>query len=135
MDCLFCKIVAGTIPCRKVYEDADHLGFLDIHPINPGHTLVIPKRHVESLAAADPAMLGPLFAAAQKVGEAAKAATGADAYNIGVNVGATAGQMVMHLHVHVMPRFADDGHQHWQKKPMTDDEMAMVQEKMRIATA
>jgi histidine triad (HIT) family protein len=133
MDCLFCKMVAGEIPCRKVYEDADHLAFLDIHPVNPGHTLVIPKRHVESLAAADPAALGPLFAAAQKVGEAAKSATGADAYNVGVNVGGAAGQVVMHLHVHVMPRFPEDGHRHWGKREVSEEEMAKVQEGMRAA--
>ncbi len=131
MDCIFCKIVAGQIPCTKVYEDAETMAFLDIHPINPGHTLVVPKVHVENFSQADAVTMMAVFATAQKVAKAAMAATGAPGYNIGVNTGVEAGQVVMHWHVHVMPRFAGDGHEHWGKKEMTMEAMNEVGEGMK----
>lgn len=104
-DCLFCKIVAGQIPARKVYEDDTTFAFLDIAPWGTGHTLVIPKRHVES-ALTEP---GALADVAPSVGVVAKKlvdALGADGVNILSNAGAASGQEVFHLHVHIIPRYA-----------------------------
>lgn len=105
-DCLFCKIVAGEIPCRKVYEDADTLAFLDINPWNTGHTLVIPRRHVESVLSEVDALAG----VAAQVGEVARLLVerlDADGANIVSSAGSVAGQEVFHLHVHVVPRYRD----------------------------
>lgn len=129
-DCLFCKIVKGEIPADRVYEDDFCVAFLDIQPANPGHTLVVPKHHCDNLAGTPDAEFGPLFAAVKKVASAAIAAVGASAFNIIVNNGPVAGQVIMHTHVHVVPRFENDGHRHWQKKAITPDEAKEIKAKM-----
>jgi histidine triad (HIT) family protein len=102
-DCIFCKIVAGQIPANKVYEDEQVLAFHDIQPKAPVHVLVIPKKHlvsVNGLHADDAAMLSHLFAAVQEVAKATGVAeTG---YRTLTNTGKNAGQVVPHLHFHVM---------------------------------
>lgn len=109
MDCLFCKIVAGEIPNYTVYQDEDTLAFLDIHPCATGHTVVIPKRHVENMSdmsEAEQAVLArAIQAAAQKVYSAVQCA----GMNIGINDRAAAGQAVPHAHWHLIPRFNNDG--------------------------
>jgi len=101
-DCIFCKIVRGEIPCKKVYEDDDILAFHDIAPIAPVHFMVIPKQHVASLNDVDTAhapMLGKLFA---KVGELARGQGLTDGFRTIVNTGRVGGQEVYHLHVHIV---------------------------------
>ncbi|MBY0340086.1 MAG: histidine triad nucleotide-binding protein [Rhodocyclaceae bacterium] len=101
-DCIFCKIVEGKIPSRKVYEDDDLLAFLDINPAAPVHVLVIPKQHVESLADCTPehaVMLGKLFG---KLGEIARAQGLTDGFRTIVNTGRVGGQEVYHLHAHIL---------------------------------
>jgi histidine triad (HIT) family protein len=109
MNCVFCRIVARELPAEIVYEDDEVLAFLDIHPMNPGHTLVIPKRHVERLSELPDATARALFSAARRVGLAAQAALGAAGLNLGLNDGRVAGQAIPHLHLHVVPRFPGDG--------------------------
>lgn len=104
-DCLFCRIVAGDIPCRRVYEDADALAFLDIAPFKPGHTLVISKTHVPN-ALADADVLASLAPAITAVGRLLTDRLDADGMNILTNVNEVSGQSVFHLHVHLIPRFA-----------------------------
>ncbi len=133
MDCLFCKIIAGDVPAEKVYEDAGTLAFLDIHPINPGHTLVVPKNHAVGIAEVESADLQAVMATIKKIAPAVVAGVGADAYNIGINQGAAAGQVIMHLHVHIMPRFATDGHKLWHGTNASAEERAAVGEKIRAA--
>ena len=100
-DCLFCKIIAGAIPCKKVYEDDAVLAFDDISPMMPVHTLVVPKEHFDNLADDVPEeVLGKVFAAAAKV--AALKGVDQTGYRIVSNAGADARQSVMHLHVHVL---------------------------------
>ena len=103
--CLFCRIVAGEIPARVVYEDDTALAFLDIAPWQVGHTLVIPKRHVLDVVSDDTVLaeLGPVIA---KVARLLQERLGADACNVVSNAGAVAGQEVFHAHVHVLPRYA-----------------------------
>lgn len=104
--CIFCKIVAGQIPCHKLWEDGRALAFLDVGPLSEGHALVIPKAHYETLdqvPAEDAAAIG---AALPALARAIRKATGADAYNILQNNGPAAGQVVPHVHFHLIPRHA-----------------------------
>ncbi|MBI1961729.1 MAG: HIT family protein, partial [Parcubacteria group bacterium] len=112
-DCVFCKIVSGDIPSHKVYEDESVLAFLDINPVNPGHTLVIPKAHHKDLLDIPLELGAKVMNAIQKIAPAVLAGVGADSFNLGVNNGSGAGQIVFHAHFHIMPRFAGDGHQLW----------------------
>lgn len=101
-DCIFCKIVRGEIPCRKVYEDEDILAFHDISPQAPVHFMVIPKQHVASLAEADAShapVFGRLFS---KLGELARSQGLTDGFRTIVNTGRIGRQEVYHLHVHVL---------------------------------
>jgi histidine triad (HIT) family protein len=103
MDCIFCKIADGTIPSRKVYEDERILVFHDIQPQAPVHLLVIPKKHIASLEEASPedaVLLGQLMLAAQKA--ARDAGVAPDGYRVVTNIGPHAGQLVFHLHLHVL---------------------------------
>ncbi len=101
-DCLFCKIVAGTIPAKRLHETVDVLAFADIHPQAPTHVLVIPKRHIASHAHTlpeDAALLGTLFAEAGNIARAHHLDNG---YRLVVNTGPDGGQTVDHLHVHIL---------------------------------
>ncbi|MFT4217345.1 MAG: HIT family protein [Micropruina sp.] len=107
MACLFCSIVAGDIPARRVYEDDHAIAFLDINPWKRGHTLVIPRRHVDDLLDADEA----LTEIAPAIGTVARLLTerlDSDGLNLLSNTGAVAGQEVFHLHVHLVPRYAEN---------------------------
>ncbi len=134
-DCLFCKIVRKEIPATVVYEDDATLAFVDIKPINPGHLLVVPKAHFADYASADEATLSAIAQVGQKMGKALMSALGAPAFNIGVNNGRAAGQLVDHLHLHVIPRFEGDGHEHWHGRPYAEGEMEEVGQKLRAVLA
>lgn len=108
-DCLFCKIGKGEIPALTVYEDDHVLAFLDIHPVAPGHTMVIPKVHAENMLDLPESEVEPLFLGVKKVTGMLKTALQPDAFTIGMNHGRMSGQMVDHLHVHILPRFRNDG--------------------------
>lgn len=130
-DCLFCKIVAGDIPAEKVYEDDAVLAFLDIHPVNPGHVLVIPKAHSEGIVDASDEALAAVMRTVKRIVPGVLKAVAAEGYNVGVNQGKVAGQVIFHLHVHLMPRFPEDGHRLWHGKDTTPDELKSVAEKIR----
>jgi len=101
-DCLFCKIVRGEIPSRKVYEDADMLAFHDIHPFAPVHFMIIPKQHIASLADVDAShqgILGKILAAAPRL---AREQGSTDGFRVIINTGRVGRQEVYHLHVHVI---------------------------------
>lgn len=102
MDCLFCKIIAGEIPSKKLYEDDKILAFYDISPIAPVHFLVIPKEHISSVDAVTPEnspIIGYIFS---KIGQLAKEAGIQNGYRVISNCGADAGQTVPHIHFHVL---------------------------------
>jgi len=105
MDCLFCKIVAGELPSRQVYADDAAIAFLDINPFHPGHTLVIPRRHADDVLA-DADVLSQIAPAISATSRLLVDRLGADGLNLLSSAGAVAGQEVMHLHVHLVPRFA-----------------------------
>lgn len=132
-DCVFCKIIKGEIPAAKVYEDNETLAFLDIHPVNPGHTLVIPKAHFESFLHADQKVVQNLATAVQKVSKAIVQALGSEGFNLGLNNGSAAGQVVPHVHFHVMPRKVDDGYQLWKGREYGPGQMEEVARKIREA--
>ena len=105
-DCLFCKIIAGEIPAKQVYADDKAFAFLDVDPWQEGHTLVVPRRHVEN-AIVDAHVLAEVAPAVKVVTEIMSTALGATGFNILTNVGPDSGQAVFHAHLHVLPRHAD----------------------------
>ncbi|MGE5297410.1 MAG: HIT family protein [Solirubrobacterales bacterium] len=107
--CVFCKVVAGEIPAAKVYEDDAVVAFLDIGPISDGHTLVIPKQHCAKVHECDPEVLSAVAARLGKIAKAVVEAMDADGYNVLANNGKAAGQVVEHLHFHIIPRKKGDG--------------------------
>jgi histidine triad (HIT) family protein len=134
-DCIFCKIVAGEIPSTRVYEDDATIAFMDIGPVVKGHTLVIPKKHYDPLTQTPPDVLARLIAVVQKIARAQLDGLRADGINVLQANGAAAGQVVPHIHFHVVPRFKTDGH-HWNwaaKKYDHLDEMKGLAEKIRSA--
>jgi len=108
-ECVFCRIVRGGAPAHIVYRDEYSIAFLDIHPLVDGHTLVIPKGHYQLLEDLPLSEIGSVFEAVHQVSSAVRKALGAPATTIGINNGRAAGQVVPHLHVHVIPRYVGDG--------------------------
>jgi len=108
-DCIFCKMAAGQIPVTKIYEDDVVLSFLDIGPISDGHTLVIPKQHFEKLHECPAELLGRVFTQIGKIAGAVAKAMNSDGYNLLCNNGRAAGQLIEHLHFHIVPRKTGDG--------------------------
>jgi histidine triad (HIT) family protein len=108
-DCIFCQIVAGTTKAEVVHETPDAIAFLDKYPAARGHVVVIPKRHAASLPELDDAAVGGLFGTVRDVMRKVTAALAPAGMNVGWNHGRAAGQVVFHLHVHVLPRFTEAG--------------------------
>ena len=107
-DCIFCKIVGGKIPAAKVYEDSRVMSFLDIMPANKGHCLVVPKKHSQTLAEMSDEDLVAIVKAAKKVASALSLSFGNGSFNMVMNNGKEAGQLVNHAHIHLIPRFQKD---------------------------
>jgi histidine triad (HIT) family protein len=108
-DCIFCQIAAGTTKAEVVHETPEAIAFLDRFPAARGHVVVIPRAHAASLPDLDDAAIGGLFRAVKDVMRKVTAALAPAGMNVGWNHGKPAGQHVFHLHVHVLPRFADGG--------------------------
>jgi histidine triad (HIT) family protein len=109
MDCLFCKIASKEIASSVIYEDDAALAFLDLHPIAPGHALVIPKIHAENILDLPDEEVGNFFKSVKKVTALIKEKLDPTGFTIGINHGRIGGQAIDHLHVHVIPRFEGDG--------------------------
>ena len=134
-DCVFCKIVAGELPSTKVYEDAQTLAFLDIGPIVKGHTLVIPKAHHDPITETPVEVLHHLIEVVQRIARAQVKGLKADGINVTQANGEVAGQVIPHIHFHVIPRLLTDGH-HWNwpaKKYDSPDEMRNTADRIRQA--
>ncbi|MFP4005645.1 MAG: HIT family protein [Candidatus Hadarchaeia archaeon] len=108
-ECIFCKIVNGKIKSRTIYENDKVLSFLDVNPRSPGHSLVIPKKHVETLDKLDGQTAGEILKVAKKVEKLLKKSLSPEAFTLGINDGEAAGQEVPHLHLNIIPRFKNDG--------------------------
>ncbi len=130
-DCIFCKIIAGEIPSEKVFENEHTYAFLDIHPVNKGHTLVVPKTHAENIYDISSANFCTLMETVRTLSPIVKKAVGADGINIGINNGGAAGQIVFHSHVHIIPRYEKDGFRHWHGTPYEEGEMEKTGETIR----
>lgn len=130
-DCIFCKIIAGEIPSEKVYEDEHVIGFLDINPVNPGHTLIIPKVHARNMFDISKDSWEHVMQVVHMLAPVVQRAVGAEGINIGMNNESIAGQVVMHAHVHIMPRTQDDGHALWKGTPYAEGDMARTAEAIR----
>ena len=124
-DCIFCKIVKGEIPCFTIYDDAKVLAFADINPINTGHTLVIPKIHAENIWEIEEDELAAVHRASRRIAGAMKTALQSDGIAFLQLNGRAVNQLVMHYHLHLIPRKADDP-----ALPMT--EWAMVPGDMKV---
>ena len=126
MSCVFCRIVDGDLPSRTVHESDEALAFLDANPLAPGHTLVVPREHYETVGELPPETAGAVFAAVSEVTPRVEAAVDADGTTVAVNNGTAAGQEVPHTHVHVIPRFEGDGngpvHRLFTERPSLSDE-------------
>jgi histidine triad (HIT) family protein len=124
-DCIFCGIVAGTMPAERVYEDERTIAFLDIAPACDGHVLVIPRTHSDDVHSTDPADLVACAQTAQVMAGRISGSLGADGITIMQSNGAAAGQTVFHYHVHVIPRFVGDGVlQPWKATRASAEELA-----------
>ncbi|KKT81985.1 MAG: HIT family hydrolase [Candidatus Yonathbacteria bacterium RIFCSPLOWO2_01_FULL_43_27] len=129
--CLFCKIIAKEIPSSKVYEDENCYAFLDLHPVNIGHTLLVPKKHSANLYEMDNETLAILAPVIKKVAIAVKSALNADGINIEMNNDPIAGQIIFHSHIHIVPRFEGDGFRHWRgARDYREGEMNEVAQKI-----
>ncbi len=131
MDCIFCQIIQGKIPAHKVYEDDDCLAFLDIAPVNKGHVLVIPKKHFLNLEEIDEVALSKLIITVKKVGQSLKIGLGVKGYNVQLNNGKVAGQVIGHIHFHVIPRFPQDGLKLWPQGKYKEGEPRKILEKIK----
>lgn len=135
-NCVFCKIVAGAIPCFKLWEDDRTLAFMDVNPGNPGHALAIPKAHAENLYAIAAEDLAATAATAQRVAKAVDTALSPDGINLVQANGPGAGQSVFHFHFHILPRARDDGlRMNWGHTPGDMDAIKAVYEKVLAAIA
>lgn len=121
------------MPSTKVYQSENVDGILDIHPTNKGHTLLMPKQHYASLSDVSGDLLKELFEGVQKVGAAMMKGLAVKGFNVIVNNGSVAGQLVPHLHVHVIPRTLEDNLQHWPGGRYRDNEMEEYAKKLRDA--
>lgn len=124
-ECIFCRIVAGELPAVKIYSDDTVIAFMDINPVQKGHALVIPRKHYDPITATPDEVLAAMIRAAKAVAAAQIAALGAIGINVTQANGAAAGQIVPHIHIHIIPRCpnaADPGN--WQPSAYRDnDEM------------
>lgn len=132
-NCLFCKIINKEIPATIIYENNEVIAILDINPVNPGHTLVIPKKHSVDILDTDDHLLGDIASVVKKVGQALKSSLGYEGFNVGVNNGTVAHQIIMHAHWHVIPRRENDGLVHWPHKGYAEGEESLVAEKLKSA--
>ena len=109
MTCIFCKITQKQIPAEIIYEDDSTVAILDIHPRSPGHTMILPKAHAENILDLPEDKINGAFQAVKKVTELLRQALKPDGFTIGINHGKVSGQTVEHLHIHVLPRWHNDG--------------------------
>lgn len=132
-DCIFCKIINKKIPATILYEDNDLLAFMDIGPIIKGHVLIIPKQHYAEITDTPDHIVAKLYLTAKLIVKAQKEGLNADGSNIIQNNGTAAGQEVAHIHLHVIPRFNEDGHRwNWTPKSYSSsDEIMSLAQKIK----
>ena len=131
-ECIFCKIIGGKIPAVKVYEDAYVIGFLDIMPANKGHCLIVPRNHADTLVEMSDKDLAATVLAVKKISKAISLSFGNASFNVVMNNGKEAGQVVNHAHIHIIPRFQKDRLRiKWSHLKYDDGEMSEYAEKIK----
>ncbi len=131
-DCLFCKIIAGEIPCFKLFEDDETLAFMDINPANEGHALVIPKEHAKDVYAVSEAAITATVKTAKKIAAAVDKTLNPDGLNLLQCNGPAAAQSVFHFHMHVLPRReGDELKLNWGLRPGDMDTIGALAERIR----
>lgn len=129
-DCIFCKIIAGDIPSKTVYEDSNYKAILDVSPASEGHVIILPKNHAANIFELSDEDARRIMPVAKKIAAAQVKVFGCDGVNILQNNGEAAGQTVFHLHVHVIPRYKNDTvNIKWKQNP--DMELDMIYDKLR----
>lgn len=133
MDCIFCTIIGKKASSALVFENDDHIAFMDKFPLNTGHTLVLPKKHYQTITDMPPGEVGSLFSISSHIAMAVVKAVGADGFSMGQNNGEAANQIVPHVHVHIIPRFNNDSEKgRWpSRKTASVEELTGVAEKIR----
>lgn len=132
-NCIFCKILNGDIPSAVIYEDDEFKAILDRFPANEGHVLILPKDHVPNIFAMDEAMAGRLFALATKISKHMEEKLGFAHMNVMQNNGTVAGQTIFHFHLHLIPRYENDGIQiAYKPLELSDEDIANMQAKLNL---
>jgi histidine triad (HIT) family protein len=130
--CIFCKIIAGDLPCVKVYEDDFFIAFLDLFPSGAGHTLLVPKKHIVNIFDTKEEDGGNTYSILTRLAKAIKLSTNCDGLNIIQNNGEAAGQVVFHSHIHLIPRYTSDGIKPPARKPQADlEKLKEIGEKIK----
>src|SRR5512139_2225400 len=132
-DCIFCRIAAGEMPAVRVLETPEVLAFLDIAPVNYGHTLVIPKAHHQNLLELPDSLWTAMGQACRRVAQALQAALFAQGFNVSMNNFEAAGQVVFHAHLHVIPRYYTDGLQLFPQESYKPGDLEKTGEQLRRA--
>lgn len=132
MDCIFCNIIEGRIPSYKVYEDDNSFAFLDIAPVNKGHTLIIPKNHYINIEDIPEDELSALIKTVKKVGKLLKEKFNIEGYNVQENNDPVAGQIVPHIHFHIIPRNENDGLKLWSQGGYDEGEAEDIIKQLKI---
>jgi len=132
-ECIFCKIINREIPANIVYENDRVLAFLDINPINRGHTLIVPKKHYGNVYDITEDYLKDVAVAAKKISSAIKRGLRAEGVNILHASGGAAQQSVFHFHLHLVPRFRDDGLNTWPRSGYKEEDLEVVAREIRSA--
>ncbi len=132
MECIFCQIIKGEIPSYRVYEDNLTVAFLDISPVNPGHVLVMPKVHCTNFEDVPEELLAATILAVKKVGQSLKNNLGVLGYNVYENNDPISGQVIPHLHFHVIPRRENDGLKLWPQGKYEAGEAEAILSKIKI---
>lgn len=130
-DCIFDKIIRREVPADIVYEDENTLAFLDIAPTSKGHTLVIPKKHVQDIFETDDETLAATMRTVHNIASTVRDSVGAKGVHVSSNHGAAAGQVVFHLHFHIIPRQSRTEFEFWPHVPYAPGEAAAIAEKIR----
>jgi len=130
MTCIFCDILDGKRDGHFIYDDDEHVAFLDKYPIDVGHCLIIPRTHHEKITDMSPENVGRAFSIVPKIAKAVLEATGADAFSIGQNNGRSAKQIIPHMHIHIIPRYQHKGTIWTKRQISTDSELSELAKKI-----
>ena len=131
-DCIFCKIAAGEIPSRKIYEDSDLIAIMDLNPTSKGHSLIIPKEHCTNMYDIDEDIAAKVMKTAKKLATKMTVALNCDGFNLLQNNGETAGQTMFHFHMHLIPRYkdADNNMLKFTSVSFSDEEMDAIRDQI-----